>query len=90
MLLQLVRPLTHGHCLVFVLVFLGPQLRLMEVPRPGVELELQPPAYSTATRDPSRVCDLRHSSRQCRILNSLSEARDGACVLLDPSWVRYG
>ena len=32
----------------------------MEVPRPGVQLELQPPAYTTATatQDPSRICNL--------------------------------
>ena len=40
--------------------FLGPLLRHMEVPRLGVESELQLPAYTTATaaQDPSRVCDL--------------------------------
>ena len=38
-------------------VFLGPHLRHMEVPRLWVELELQQPAYTTATAmpDPSRV-----------------------------------
>ena len=43
-------------CFVLFLVFLGPLLRHMEVPRLGVELELQP-AYTraTATRDPSCV-----------------------------------
>ena len=50
----------------------------MEVPRLGIELELQLLAYATATamQDPSHICDLHHSSRQCRILNPLSEARD--------------
>ena len=58
--------------------FFGPLLRHMEVPRLGVESKLQPPAYarSTATWDPSHVCNLHHSSRQCRILNLLSKARD--------------
>ena len=62
----------------FFLVFLGPHLRRMEVPRLGVELELQLPAYSTttATRDLSHVFDLHHSSRQQWILNPLGEARD--------------
>ena len=47
----------------------------MEVPRLGVESELQPLAYTTATAtsDPSRVCDLPHSSRQHWILNPPSE-----------------
>ena len=59
----------------------------MEVPRLEVESELQLPAYTTATRDPSHVCDLHHSSQQRQILNSLSEARDGTHVLMDLSWV---
>ena len=59
-------------------VFLGPHLRYMEVPSLGVELELQLPAYTTATaaRDLNRVFNLHHSSRQRRILNALSKARD--------------
>ena len=51
----------------------------MEVPKLGVELELelQQLAYiaATATPDPSHICDLRHSSRQHQILNLPSEAR---------------
>ena len=40
--------------------------RLSEVPRPGVESELQLPAYTTATAmlDPSHICNLHHSSWQ--------------------------
>ena len=61
----------------------------MEVPRLGVELELQPLAYATAIamQDLSHACDLHHSSRQCWILNLLSEARDRTCVLMGPSQV---
>ena len=46
--------------------------------RPGVKLELQLLAYTTAiaTPDPSCVLVLPHSSQQCWILNPLSEARD--------------
>ena len=38
----------------------------MEVPRLGVELELQLPACTTATakQDPSHIFDIYHSSRQ--------------------------
>ena len=63
----------------------------MEVPRLGVELELQLPAYATATAmfDMSHVCDLHHSSQQCRILNPLSEARDQTHNLMAPSWIRF-
>ena len=62
----------------------------MEVPRLGVESELQLPAYTGATafRDLSRVCDLHHSSRRCWILNPLSKARGQTHILMDPSQVR--
>ena len=68
-----------------IFVFLGPHLQHMEVPRLGVKSELQLPAYTTATatRDLSHVCDLRHSSWQCWILNPRSKARDQTCVLMD-------
>ena len=50
----------------------------MEVTRLGVESELQllASAVATAIWDPSRVCDLHHSSQQRRILNPLNKARD--------------
>ena len=50
--------------------FSGPDLGHMEVPRLGVELELQPPSCTTATatQDPSCLCDLHHSLWQCQIL----------------------
>ena len=58
----------------------------MKVPRLGVKSELRLLAYSTATAtwDPSLVCDLQHSSWQPRILNPLSEARDGTLIVKDP------
>ena len=48
-------------------------------------------AYTTATaaQNLSCICDLHHSLQQCRILNPLSEARDGTHFLLDASHVRY-
>ena len=57
----------------------------MEVARLGVKLELQLPAYATATAvwDPSRVCDLHHGSGQCQIPNQPSEARDQTHILMD-------
>ena len=72
-------------------VFLGLHLWNMEVPRVGVESELQLPAYATATAmwDPNRVCDLHHSSRQHWIFNPLSRGRDCPWVLLDTSRVRH-
>ena len=75
----------------FLSCFLGPHPPNMEVPRLGVELELQPSAYTTATAmwDLSYICDLHHNSRQHRILNPLSEARDWTCTLIDSSQVRF-
>ena len=59
----------------------------MEVPRLGVELELQLPAYisATVTWDTSHICDIHCSSWQHWILNPLSEARDQ--ILMDTSLV---
>ena len=50
----------------------------MEVPRLGVELEVQLPAYITATAapDPSCIFDTCHILWLHLILNSLIEARD--------------
>ena len=55
---------------LLIFVFLGLHLWHMEVPGLGVESELYLLAYTTATatRDPSRTCNLHHSS--------LSEGRD--------------
>ena len=75
--------------LSFVLLESHP--RHMEVPRLGVQMELQLSAYTTATAMPdlSHVCDLHHSSQQHRILNPLSEARDRTRNLMVPSWIHF-
>ena len=59
---------------LLLLFFLGLPLGHMKAPSLGVELELQLPAYTTATAipDPSCVCDLHHSW----ILNPPSRAKD--------------
>ena len=58
-------------------LLLGPHLWHVEVPRLGVESELQLLAYTTVITMPglSLVCDLHHSSWQRQILNPLSEAQ---------------
>ena len=73
----------------FLLLFLGLHLWPMELPRLGVKSELQLPIYTTATatRDPSRVSNLHHSSWQHQILNPLSEDRDHTRILLDTSGI---
>ena len=59
----------------------------MDVPRLGVQSELQLPAYTTvtATRDPSCICDLHHRLWQCQILNPVSKARGRTHNLMVPS-----
>ena len=72
--------------------FLGLPIWHMEVPRLGVfKLELQLPAYATATaaQDLGCVWDLRHSSHQCQILNPLTEVRVWTHILMDTSCVCY-
>ena len=63
----------------------------MELPRLGVESELRLPANATATAmwDLSHVYNLYHSSWQCRILNSLSEARNQTCNVMVPSQICF-
>ena len=63
----------------------------MEVPRLGVQSELQLLACATATArsDPSYVWDLHPRSRQCQILNPLSKAKDLTHILMDTSWICF-
>ena len=58
--------------------YLGPHAGHAEVPRLGVESELQLPACVTVTAmpDPSLFCNLHHSPEQHGILNLLRKARD--------------
>ena len=75
----------------FFLVFSGLHQRHMEIPRLGVESELCPLAYATATAtpDPRHLCDLHHTSPQCWILKQVSGARDRTCVLMDTSQIPF-
>ena len=80
----------EGVCPLFCLIcFLGLHLPHMEVPRLGVESELQLLAYTTAIAMPdlSYFCKLHHSSGQCQNLDPMTEGRDGTLVLLDTSQV---
>ena len=76
---------------LFVVCFLGPPPRHMEVSRLGVKSEVQLPAYAaaTATQVPSHICNLHHSSRQSQMLNPLSEARDRTHILMNTSQVHF-
>ena len=61
---------------MFYFFFLQPYLQPIEVPRLGVELELQLPAYTTATAMPDLSHIVTYKLGQLWILNPLSEARD--------------
>ena len=90
---RVLNPLSHNgnsymtFYLLFVYCLLGPHLQHMEVPRLGVALELQLPAYTsvTAVPDLSSICNLHYSSGQCRIFSPLSEARGRTRILMDTS-----
>ena len=75
----------------FFPLFLRPHLQHMEIPRLGVELELQRPAYTTATvmPDMSHVWHLNCNSRQHQILNLMSEAKGQTCILINTNQVCY-
>ena len=81
----------HSSKTFFSFWLFGATLQHVEVLRLGVKSELRLPAYTTATarRDLSHVCDLHHSSQQCQILNSLSEARDRTFILIDTSHIHF-
>ena len=71
----------------FVLLpFLGLLPRHMEVPRPGVGLELQLSTCATATPDPSRIHDLHCTCGNTRSFDLLSEAGDWPHILMGTSW----
>ena len=76
---------------IFIFCFLGLHPWHMEVPKLGVEWELQLLAYTTvtATQDSSHVCNLHHSSPQSQIPNSLGKARDRTCILKNTSWICF-
>ena len=63
--------------------FFKPILQIMEVPRLGVELELQLQAYAIATAIPypSHIFDLCQRLQQCQI--PLSKGRDQTHILMD-------
>ena len=85
MTLKFVFDCLQGILTYIFIFFLGLHLRHMQVPRLGVELELQLPVYTmaTATWDLNCICDLCCSLQQCRILKTLSEARDRILILMD-------
>ena len=66
---QIPRMRALGIVIFFFFPLLWPHLQHLEVPRLGIKLELQ----SRPMPEP----------QQCRILNPLSKARDGTCILTE-------
>ena len=83
--------MVHDFYFILFFGFLGLCPQHVEVPRLGVESELQLLACTTATatQDPNHIGDLCRTLQQCQICNPMSEARDGAHVLTDTSQVHY-
>ena len=77
--------------IIIIICFLGLHPWHTEVPRLGVESELQLLAYTiaTAVQNLSCICDLHHSLGQCQILNPLSKTRVRTCILMDTSRVHF-
>ena len=71
--------------------FQGHTLGIWWFPGQGSEQKLQLLAYTTATTmlHPRHICELHHNSRQCWILNTLSEARNRTCILMDTSQIHF-
>ena len=67
--------------------FSGPHLRHMQVPR--LRGLIDAAAAGLHLGHPSRLCDLHHCSRQRRILNPLSEARDQTRNVMVPSGIHF-
>ena len=72
------------YCFCFLGLHLGHK---KEVPRLEVQ-SVTAASIPTAMPDPSRVCNLHHSSPQHRSPDPLREARDQACILKDTSQIR--
>ena len=81
---------THSF-FIFIFCLLGPHPQHMEVPRLEVQSELPLPAYTTATvtPDPSRICNLHHSSRQHQIPQPTERGWGRTHVLMAPSRIHF-
>ena len=81
---------SYHTCQFFFSLFLGPYLWHMEVQARGWTGAAAAGLHHNHNNIGSEhVCDLPHSSHQCWVLNPLSRARDGSCILMDTSRVRF-
>ena len=73
-------------------VFLGPYLRHMEVPKLGVKLELQLPAYATTTATPDlhTAASSTYTTAHCNARSLTHWAVQGSnCILMDISQIHF-
>ena len=85
------QPKKKVFCFFLFFCFWGPHPWHMDIPRLGVNSELQLLTYATTTamRDLTHICDLFHSSRQCWIPEPLSKARDQTQVFMETSRIPF-
>ena len=82
----------YTHCTFFLFlffglfVFLGPHLQHMEVPRLGVESELQPPAYTKAQQLQIQAASVTYTTAHSNSGSLPHWASQGwICILVDTS-----
>ena len=73
----------------FFVCFLGPHPWYIQVPRLGVESELQLPAYTTAKAAVQAVAATYTTAHDNAGSLILSDARDWTCILMDISWIHF-
>ena len=91
MILKTVIIRISGYIYIYIyMIFLGLHPQRIEVPRLGVESELELLAYAAGRSEPksampdlSCIYNLHHSSWQGQILNPLNKSRDRTYILLD-------
>ena len=76
---------------IFFFRFLGSHLQHMDVPRLGVKLELQLPAYTTATAMRDLILSLRPTPQLLATSDPrpTEQGQDRTCILMDTSWIHF-
>ena len=78
-------------CFVLFFVFLGSYLGHMEIPRPGVQLELRLPAHNTATTTWIQAASVTYTTAHGNVRSLTRWARPGNLTrnLVVPSWSHF-
>ena len=77
--------------IIIIFCLFGAAPQHMDVPRLGVNSELQLPDYVRATATQDLATSVTYTTAHCQrwILYPLSEARDGTRILMDTSQIRF-